>query len=460
MNHLACDYLILGSGAAGSVLSYKLSRNNKVFICDIASLSIKGAYRHKAKYINKQSLDYSHVDSGVFGGKTQLWANKIYLIDKNDCRNWPIKYLELLQYSKKLAKIFSIDHQLLIRKKKYFSKYHLRSSLRQPLGNIFNYFKLSHNKNIKTIEKSTAVKFHFTGDKITQVNIENFGGEKTSIKISKAVIFAAGGLGNLPLFERVIRDKGKIPIKSFRLEDQPHYKVRLSSVKDPIKETLKKVPKNSGKQESSLAFSCFDRNYQLQMSESKYADILFRRFESRIKQNQIAKFLKFFLRCTTKLLTKIEHCFNVFSSIFSNNKKNISLEIWGEHCNKDISGVFVSDENWFNNKLRKIDVKYKISRKSTNGLIRYLDHYLEPLGIKPIGKSLSGLFVYTGLKPSSSTPMMKKGSEVDINQNLRINCIENCFMIGTNVFPNSGVTNPTWTLMCMALRLYEYLEEN
>ena len=57
---------------------------------------------------------------------------------------------------------------------------------------------------------------------------------------------------------------------------------------------MKKATKNSGKQESSLAFSCFDRNYQLQMSESKYADTLFRRFESRIKQNQIAKFLKIF----------------------------------------------------------------------------------------------------------------------------------------------------------------------
>ena len=72
---------------------------------------------------------------------------------------------------------------------------------------------------------------------------------------------------------------------------------------------------------------------------------------------------------------------------------------------------------------------------------------------------LSNHNIYTGLHPSCSTPFKRNPKTGEINTNLQIKGFKNLYILGTNVFPTNGVTNPTWTLMTLAKRLACYLKE-
>ena len=65
-----------------------------------------------------------------------------------------------------------------------------------------------------------------------------------------------------------------------------------------------------------------------------------------------------------------------------------------------------------------------------------------------------------GLHPSCSTPIKKDAKLGELDTNLQIKGFTNLFMVGTNVFPSNGVTNPTWTLMVLSRKLAHYLEKN
>ena len=100
------DYVIIGSGAVGSTIAFQLSKNSalSIAIVDIAkSTKPKIKRKYKAPFINNCSRSYTHSISNVFGGNTELWASKIYLMTKGEIECWPIKYDELLEYPISLA---------------------------------------------------------------------------------------------------------------------------------------------------------------------------------------------------------------------------------------------------------------------------------------------------------------------------------------------------------------------
>ena len=98
------DYVILGSGAAGSVLAHELSDTSTVALVDVGTISDQDVKsRRVPPYINSSSAIYSPAYSGVFGGNTHLWTNKIYLISEREAREWPLMHSELLHCSHLLA---------------------------------------------------------------------------------------------------------------------------------------------------------------------------------------------------------------------------------------------------------------------------------------------------------------------------------------------------------------------
>ena len=65
------DYVIFGSGAAGSTLSNELSKDNKstIAIIDIGKTRKPNKKRQfKAPFLNQCTRSYTHSISGVFGG--------------------------------------------------------------------------------------------------------------------------------------------------------------------------------------------------------------------------------------------------------------------------------------------------------------------------------------------------------------------------------------------------------
>ena len=202
------DYVIIGSGAVGSTLAFQLSKNSElsIAIVDIAkSIKPKIKRKYKAPFINNCSRSYTHSISNVFGGNTELWASKIYLMTKGEIEGWPIKYDELLENSISLANDLNIKHDELFNHDFIDERAFFHRAKRSSLGNLFEYFDLKNKKNITCFDQSTLIDFEFNRNKSLIENIlisKEFSNQK-KLKIKKALIFSAGGLGNLCLTSKL-----------------------------------------------------------------------------------------------------------------------------------------------------------------------------------------------------------------------------------------------------------------
>ena len=112
---MECDFFVVGSGPAGSVLSWNLANKGfKVSIVDRASnlgKSDKNSFIY-SPYIETCPDYYTPVFSNQLGGNSALWNNKIYLISEDEFNDgeWQFNYDELLKYSFELANKFEINH--------------------------------------------------------------------------------------------------------------------------------------------------------------------------------------------------------------------------------------------------------------------------------------------------------------------------------------------------------------
>ena len=58
-----------------------------------------------------------------------------------------------------------------------------------------------------------------------------------------------------------------------------------------------------------------------------------------------------------------------------------------------------------------------------------------------------------------TTRMGKKLETSVVNENLKVHGIKNLFISGSSVFPTSGISNPTLTLIALSLKLSDYLKK-
>ena len=62
--------------------------------------------------------------------------------------------------------------------------------------------------------------------------------------------------------------------------------------------------------------------------------------------------------------------------------------------------------------------------------------------------------------PSCTTKITKHLNNGVVNPNLKLIDYENIYVCGSSVFPFVGYTNPTWTIMTLALRLSKTLQKD
>tara|TARA_A100000164_G_C21932171_1_gene786231 strand:+ start:182 stop:1567 length:1386 start_codon:yes stop_codon:yes gene_type:complete len=461
---MECDFLIIGSGPAGSVLSWNLANKGfKVSIVDRANnlgKTDKNSFIY-SPYIKDCPDYYTPVFSNQLGGNSALWNNKVYLISEDEFNSgsWQFSYKELLKYSVKLAKEFEINHNEISKVKDINGLKYSQSKRVKKLGNIFNFLNLQSNKNITIYSNSSPVKLIFFEKKVHSAIIEILDKkQKLKIKINKSIIFCAGGLGNPHIINNLL--KNDINKVGNNLCDHSH--INLTEIqKDKLNDFFYFGKYFINKDKNQLEQNLFLENNKHFVGVNfdfipdparilKRIFIRSRKVVSKFLLSILIKYYSLFFKITVSLL-----------SIF-NIKGKYSLEFFFSQSKNENNKVKLSNGEFDKFGLNKSNISWKIDdeeRKIYNNLIASL---VGENG-KLLNNKKSYLFdkkkIFVGLHPSCTTSIGKNKSEGCVDSNLKLFDYDNIYVSGSSVFSTNGFTNPTWTIMSLSYRLSEYLNK-
>lgn len=467
------DYVIIGSGPAGSILAWKLAKLNfDIAIIDRSNSQKKIINDFFLPYVNNSPSYYTPVYSDQLGGNSALWHNKIYLLSKKefDLEEWPISYDELLKDSRELSKLLNIDDSINLEKiekdKSYKFDYHY--SQRCKIGNIFDYLKLSKISNIKIFENSSPVKINYDKDfNAKSVFIKNQKSQNDiKLTINKSLIFCAGGIGNPHLVLNLIHNNNRNTGKF--LSDHPHVNIQKINSKEfynyekifkpNVKNNIKNITEQEKKIEVAAVYQIKNILAGIQLDYKKDPMRYLRRFFLKIPFNNIRKFLNIF----SYILTKLNGFFVKLGLLFGNYYQ-YSFEFFFSQSQDINNKVFLDEKSIDKFGLKKANINWSISLNDQNKYNEIIDTLIGQNGflrkndmktdfIKNFYKS--GL---AGLHPSCTTIMGNDKNKSVVDKDLKIHGNQNIFICGSSVFPINGVTNPTWTIMTLANRLSKHL---
>tara|TARA_Y100000389_G_scaffold202226_1_gene246938 strand:+ start:181 stop:1533 length:1353 start_codon:yes stop_codon:yes gene_type:complete len=441
------DYIIVGTGPAGSLLAWLLSKKNfKICLIDRA----KNKKIISNPYVYKSSFDYLPLFSNKLGGNSQLWHNKIFLISKDEFeeKKWGFSYATLKKLSLELE--YKLD--IPINKIKLFLNRNVKisQSLRFNFNNIYNYFKIENNKNISVIKESTIAKIYKKKNSVDKVDVININGKLQTIKIKKSLILCCGGLGNSHLILNLFDISKK---KKVFLADHPHIKIGNYNKKD-IDHLLdyKKYYLSEKKIEKNVYLK-FNKTFAVIQVAVYSAEDFIRKFIKKIYNSKkfLQKITYIFLINFYYLSYKIINYFNKI-----NHNQKFCLEVSFSQNPK--SGNITLSDKHDEFGLKKINIKWNLFKKDTEDYKKIIKKAKKILKISNKYKLKESFKnVYVGQHPSCSTPITKNNKIIGVNKNLRLNGYQNIYTIGSNVFPANGFTNPTWTIMTLTLMLAKYL---
>lgn len=467
------DYIIIGSGPAGSILAWKLAKLKfNVALIDRSSSKKKIINDFFLPYVNKSPNYYTPVFSNRLGGNSVLWHNKVYLMSEKeyDTGAWPINYKELLDESRDLAKILKIENAFNLEKidKDENKNLYYHHSVRSKIGNIFKYLKLSDVPNIKVFENSSPIKINYNErHNAKSVMIKNQTDQsEIELIINRALIFCAGGIGNPHLALNLIPNITHITGKY--LSDHPHINVaKINSkeflnfrkiLKPNIKNNTKDIIGDEKKEEVAAVYQDTNILVGVQLDYKRDPMRFLRRFFLRIPSNIIRKFLNIFSYFITKLNGLIVKLGLIFGNYYQ-----YSFEFFFSQSQDEDNKVFLDIKSTDKFGLKKVNINWNISEKDESKYNKILTTLVGENGFLKKTKNKNGFIENfyksggSGLHPSCTTKMGNNETDSVVDKNLKIHNIENIFICGSSVFPINGITNPTWTIMSLANRLAKHL---
>ncbi len=467
---MSYDFVIIGTGPAGSTLSWKLAKKGfKVAIIDRAIYEKQRLVNDfYCPYINKLPKYYTPVYSDQLGGNSALWHGKIYLISEKEFteNKWGFEYKELQLFSDSLANELNIDSNMLT-KVLNDGKNIFHYSYRSDLKNIFKYLDITKFENIDIYKGYSPVKLNFDGGKVNSIDILNNQKNEKNIIIKNSIIFCAGGLGNPHLLLNLLPKKSE-NIGKF-LSDHAHInlcKVKENQIKDylnilkpNIKNNLK-VPNINIKEEVAhvYEFENFFAGIQLDYKIDPMRKL--RRYFLRISNLYVRKILNFFGFFILKfngLIAKIGILFNKYYKY--------SFEFYFSQHQDPRNFVQLDIDSYDDFGLKKININWDLKSNDKVKIENIIKNTVGPNGNLFKSKKKINFeknfynYGLAGLHPSCTTKIGKNKTEGAVDQNLKLFDYKNIFVCGSSILPENGFTNPTWTIMSLANRLSAYLEK-
>jgi len=449
--------IIVGSGPAGISLALKLEEQKiDCLILEAGQEEYSDASQkfYKSKVIgdNVTNLDTSRLRQ--FGGTSAIWGGWSKPMENYNLSDWEIDPKKLKEYFDQTVKILNIKNQ--------FRKTRINNDFNQIEFQYSNVrFKEKYKKHISkskyiNLILNTQV-LNFNGDQNLTKYVECiFAGDKYRLK-SNYFVLAAGGIENsrILLWTKQINnllDKN-LPIGNYWMT-HPWFlggygvlkKEKLSKFLDnnfidtdgPLHVATSKYFKTKHLLSGSLYMSSLE-------DEKFYKEILkdvlciAPKFGKKIARNIFKKDLKcgnIFLHCEE--LPKYENRISLDKKVSDANGIPITNLFYKKSKSTLITAKQILEE--FANICRELDIGRVAIKEDIHEIKQY-----ESLGIY---HHLGGTRMGVGTKDSV----------VDVN--LKVHKNKNLFITGSSIFPSSGYTNPTFTIVQLSLKLGDHISKS
>ena len=457
------EYIIIGGGPAGITLALELEKKNKtILLIEAGGIEydeeIQSVY--KGKVIGDKYFDLDVTRLRYLGGSSNHWGGNCAPLDKHDMKNWPIDYDDLNNYRQLTKEILNIKNKFIKYENTVFQSFKL-SSIEEGYVNFGEkyYDKLKNSKNIFLLLKSNVLSLDPDKDdvRVSYINI-NLNKENRKIKINhnSKIILACGGIENSRLLlwsrERIKKKfLNGLPIGKYWMEHPSGEIGHFLGEKKTIEKLFKK------------------KNYFLVPTE---------KFMNDNKTNNIRFSVQFWDLNSEK---SFKHYIKDIICLAPNLGKKITESISNQvvHC---ISAIKFSCEqkpslkNSISLSKKNLD-KFQIPRVILNWNIEEdvfitLEKTLEKLGNEAINNNIGRIgidrFVYDRSFKNSNdifannhhmggTIISNNENKGVVDKNLKVENVENLYVLGSSVFPTAGHFNPTFTIIQLSLRLAKHL---
>ena len=471
INNQIYDIGIIGAGPAGITLALNLSKKFSVALLEGGDFDFSENSQniYKGNNSGDKYFDLDETRLRLFGGSSNHWGGMCRPLENFDFKkkifsklsHWPLDKMDLDAYLQKACNILEIKNNF-IKKKIYKEIQEINFQFSPPVNFNSKYKKsILYSNNIHLFLNSNAL-YLTPGNSLTDVLVANYKNKKFSLK-AKRIILCLGGI-ETSRFLLLSKSKNRSFLKNndnvgkFWME-HPHYvigdvifKEKNDYSKTPIKyEDLKYyVISDRLKLEKkilncSLRLDRYKKNpYQKEQLKKLIYDL------SCVAPELSKKIFDLFdknLVCGGRLISVSEQEPNVESFISLNNKE------------KDRFGLPRANLNWKKNiqdiktirTTAEIFANYFASEDHGRIAIQswlYDDKFTEN------DNFIAGNHHMGGCRISSSS---KNGV---VNHNFELHDHKNVFICGSSIFPSGGHSNPTLTIIQLALSLAKKFNNN
>ena len=449
------DVVIVGSGPAGISTALKLEEKKiKTLILEAGSeeYSEKSQEFYSSKNFGDEVTDLKNSRLRQFGGTSGIWGGWSKPMENYNLSKWGIEYNQLDKYSDQACKILSIKN---IFRKSNINKYFNQIEFQYSNVRFKEKFKDHISKSTYINLLMNAQVIQFSGEENLTKNVEFlFDGQNFKVS-SNFFILAAGGVENSRILlyskmkNNLLRNNSSIGMYWMT---HPWFIGGYGVLK---KNELSEYLGNSFINRDGplhIASSEFLNKEKKILSGSIYMDA----HENKNVVKEIIKDLlcvapDFGKKIARSVFKKDLKCGNIFMHLEEPSSKNNKITL--DENIKDKNGVPIT--NLYYKKSNETLVAAKTILEEFAEICRKLD-----LGRIAINKSIDELENYDSLgiyHHIGGTRIGNDSKNSVVDNNLKIHENKNLYITGSSVFPTSGYTNPTFTIVQLSLRLGEHI---
>ncbi len=499
-----CDICVVGTGAAGLTLASGLLKSRaSVLFLESGGFEIE----RESSDLNRCEISDLHFvghrlgRSRVIGGSTRCWTGQLLPLDADDFEKrswipqsgWPFGHFELERYYKKALNLLGVDdlnfdsdllellnvHDQPFDKEGfrfYFSKYSPHPDLRNLfLSDIAASpdVTLLYHANLTRIDLSEDLK------RVTQLVAKNQKLVSFDINCGKAILCLGGIetprmlLANNHQIAEGIGNRYRIVGKHF--QDHPALRIGTLHSKDPPRVLqlfgprlhkdrlyvgkISLSPKKQQQLATLNATAYVDVGYRPRVLEKRMLVNLFR---ERMQNNYIPAntfntlsqlFLKSLLAVVQRSFTEREAEFVITMMTEQEPSAESAITLGST---RDRYGIPYAKIQW-----RLTENTWKTIMCFARLLKQQFEStQLGTLEFLPYIKNLSSLwriYPHESFHHMGSTRMAISSDKGVVDPNCKLFDVDNLYVISSSVFPTSGSSNPTLTIVALAYRLLDHL---